>query len=112
MTASPILSSVWDAGNRIAPTESMQKRLHVLFSGTVQGIGFRFTTERMARRYPVTGYVHNLPKGQVEVLAEGEEKSLEEFLKAIQEAFQSYIQNVDVRWGKATREFKAFGIRF
>lgn len=83
-----------------------------LFSGTVQGVGFRFTAERLARRYPVTGYVRNLPNGQVEVLAEGEEKSLEEFLKSIREAFHSYLRNVDVKWGKATGEYKGFGIKF
>lgn len=75
-------------------------------------MGFRFTTERMARRYPVTGYVRNLPRGQVEVLAEGEEKSLEEFLKAIREAFHSYVRKVDVRWGNAAGEFQEFRIRF
>ena len=82
------------------------------FSGTVQGVGFRFTTERLARRYPVTGYVQNLPNGQVEVLAEGEEKSLEEFLKVIREAFQSYIRNADVRWDNGTGEYATFGIKF
>jgi len=90
----------------------MKKRLHSLFSGNVQGVGFRFTTERLARHYAVTGYVRNLPKGQVEVLAEGEEKALQEFLKAIREAFQSYIQNVDSRWEKAAGEFKGFRVGF
>ncbi len=90
----------------------MKKRLHALFSGTVQGVGFRFTTERMARRYPVTGYVRNLPDGQVEVLAEGEEKSLKEFLKSLREAFHSYIRKADTRWDSSTGEFKEFGIRF
>ena len=90
----------------------MKKRLRTLFSGTVQGVGFRFTTERMARRYLVTGYVQNLPNGQVEVLAEGEEKSLEEFLRAVRETFHSYIGKADVRWGDSTGEFKEFGIKF
>lgn len=90
----------------------MKKSLHALFSGTVQGVGFRFTTERIAHRYPVSGYVRNLPKGQVEVLAEGEEESLREFLKAIQEAFQSYIWNVEVSWDHATGEHKGFGVKF
>lgn len=83
-----------------------------LFSGTVQGVGFRFTTERLARHYPVTGYVRNLPKGQVEVLAEGEEKSLQEFLKEVREAFDSYVRKVDVQWGNAKGEYKEFGIKF
>ena len=102
------MSFVWGVGN----SQPLERRVHALFSGTVQGVGFRFTTERMARRYPITGYVRNLPNGQVEVLAEGEEKSLEEFLKAIREAFRSSIRNVDARWEDAAGEFKGFGIKF
>ncbi len=90
----------------------MKKRLHAFFSGRVQGVGFRFTAERLAQRYPVTGYVRNLPNGQVELLAEGEEKSLEEFLKTIRETFNSYIQKVDTKWQGASGEFKSFGIKF
>ena len=54
----------------------MKRQVHAFFSGTVQGVGFRYTAERLARRYPLTGYVRNLPDGRVELLAEGEEESL------------------------------------
>ena len=91
----------------------MKKRLYVFFSGTVQGVGFRFTTERIARRYPdITGFVRNLPNGQVEIVAEGEEKTLQEFVKAIQEAFSSYIQKADIHWEEASGEYEDFGIKF
>jgi len=90
----------------------MKRRLEALFSGAVQGVGFRFTTESLARRFPVTGYVRNLPNGQVEVLAEGEEKLLEEFLKEIRKAFRSLIRKEDARWGNATGEFEGFGVKF
>lgn len=90
----------------------MKKRLHALFSGNVQGVGFRFTAERMARRYSVAGYVRNLSNGKVELVAEGEKKSVQEFFGAIREAFQSYVDGVETRWARATGEFKDFGIRF
>jgi acylphosphatase len=49
-----------------------------LISGRVQGVFFRATTEAVARRLGVTGWVRNLPDGRVEVLACGEEAKLGE----------------------------------
>lgn len=90
----------------------MKKCVHALFSGSVQGVGFRYTTERLARRYPVTGFVKNLPNGRVELVAEGEEKSLQEFLAAVRESFHSYIRDVDIQWKEPKGEYKGFGIQF
>ena len=48
-------------------------------SGLVQGVGFRFFTQRVAARHQVLGYVKNLEDGRVEVLTEGDEKAVEAF---------------------------------
>jgi acylphosphatase len=50
-----------------------------IVSGQVQGVGFRFFTQRAAARHQIRGYVKNLPDGRVESFAEGEEKSVENF---------------------------------
>ncbi len=50
-----------------------------IISGLVQGVGFRFFTQRAAARHQVRGYVKNLKDGRVETLAEGSEKAVEEF---------------------------------
>ncbi len=50
-----------------------------IISGTVQGVGYRFFTQRAAARHQVRGYVKNLNDGRVEAFAEGSEKSVEEF---------------------------------
>ncbi|HEV2705753.1 MAG TPA: acylphosphatase [Pyrinomonadaceae bacterium] len=47
--------------------------------GEVQGVGFRFFTQRVAARHQVTGYVRNLADGSVEALAEGALESVEGF---------------------------------
>lgn len=78
----------------------------------MQGVGFRYTIERMAQRFPVTGFVKNLPAGRVELTAEGEEESLREFLAEIRKTFHSSIRDVDIQWGKATGEYNSFTIRF
>ena len=50
-----------------------------IISGMVQGVGYRFFTQRAAARHQVLGYVRNLKDGRVEALAEGEAKSVEDF---------------------------------
>lgn len=55
----------------------MQQSKRYLVSGMVQGVGFRYFAQRAAQRLGLTGYVRNLRDGRVEVLATGEEISLE-----------------------------------
>ncbi len=55
-----------------------------LVSGRVQGVGFRYFTEREARRIGLQGWVRNLPDGRVETAAHGTPEQMEEFLRALQ----------------------------
>ncbi len=88
------------------------KRLHVLFSGTVQGVGFRFTCRDISEQFlGVTGWVKNLPDGKVELVAEGGQKELMGFFRKIDEYFERYISSREIRWEKATGEFKEFSIK-
>jgi acylphosphatase len=50
-----------------------------LISGEVQGVGFRFFTQRIAAAHQVTGYVKNLKDGRVEAYAEGGAEAIENF---------------------------------
>lgn len=50
-----------------------------IINGLVQGVGFRFFTQRAAARHQVRGYVRNLDDGRVEALAEGVENAVENF---------------------------------
>jgi acylphosphatase len=88
-------------------------RVVVHYSGTVQGresIGFRFSIERFATAYPVTGYVKNLSDGRVELVAEGEEDSLKKFLRSVHEDQDMFIDHYSVNWLPATGEFDRFRI--
>lgn len=87
------------------------KQLRAIFSGAVQGVGFRYITERMARPFPVTGFVKNLRDGKVELVAEGREEVLEKFLAAVRESqLKHYIQDVEINWSEPTGEFTKFEI--
>jgi len=90
----------------------MKKQIHAYYTGRVQGIGFRFTTQDIAFDLKVTGWVKNLHDGIVEVVAEAEESTLKDFLARINQYFSPYIQDTDIAWQPATGEFKDFGIEF
>lgn len=62
----------------------MLVRSRTIFVGRVQGVGFRFTTVEIARRHDICGQVRNLPDGCVELIAEGQEKSVTQFLKDVE----------------------------
>jgi acylphosphatase len=86
-------------------------RMQVLYSGRVQGVGFRYQTKRQATGFEVSGTVRNLLDGRVELVAEGERSELEEFRKAIRECgLGPMIRNEDVTWVEATGGFRGFEI--
>lgn len=87
------------------------ERLHVIFSGRVQGVGFRFTVAEIAAPYPLTGLVRNLWDGTVELIAEGTETDLMGFLNDIHESrLKRNILNERVQWKPITGEYDRFGI--
>lgn len=89
----------------------MKKRLHIFFSGRVQGVGFRYTVKAAALGFEVTGNVRNLPDGRVELVAEGEKKELEEFLQAIRDSeVGGLIRQEQAGWAEAKNEFRGFEI--
>ena len=55
------------------------KRYYVVYSGQVQGVGFRWKLMQLAHKYNITGYVRNLPNGNVETEIQG--SGLDEFIK-------------------------------
>jgi len=88
-----------------------RKRLHVIYSGRVQGVGFRYTAKNVATGYEVSGIVRNLPEGTVELIAEGSKDELEGFQQAIRESgLGSLIAREDVTWTEAKNEFRGFEI--
>lgn len=90
----------------------MNKRIDVHYSGRVQGVGFRFTAERLAVDLGLSGWVKNLPNGRVELVCEGKEEDLHKFLEKIDNEFSDYIRQKNVSWMPANGEFASFKIRF
>lgn len=94
-------------------TESNEPvRWTVLFSGRVQGVGFRFTTERLARGFAVTGYVRNLPDGRVELVVEGSPREVRGLVDAVEKAMAGYIRDRQMTNSSAGGTFSDFSTRF
>ena len=93
------------------PFMNKKQRIHVLFSGQVQGVGFRFTTKLIARELGLKGFVRNLSDGRVEVICEGRVTILNEFLKNINNKMSKYICDFIIDWDDAKGEFSIFEIR-
>jgi len=90
----------------------MNKRLHAYYSGDVQGVGFRYSAQRVAASLSLTGWVKNVKDGRVEIVCEGNDAPLKEFLQKIEAMFSSYIRDRDIEYSDATGEFGYFDIRF
>ena len=86
--------------------------LHILVDGVVQGVGFRFFTERLAGRYGVAGWVRNLPDGRVEIEVEGEEGVLHAFTEDVRRGpSHAHVTNVQVNRRPVTGQYKGFEVR-
>jgi len=87
-------------------------RYDILFTGRVQGVWFRATTEEVARGFAVTGWVRNEPDGAVRCVAEGEAEELDRFVEAVREAKRANIDATRITPLKATGEFSGFTVRY
>ncbi len=97
----------------ISVLEMAMKRecVTILYSGHVQGIGFRYTVKTLTTGFEVTGMVRNLPDGQVELAAEGAKEELEAFLQAIRDSdVGRFIRQEQAHWSGAKNEFRGFEI--
>ena len=61
----------------------MPERVHVVVTGLVQGVGFRYFVQARALKHGVGGWVRNSDDGSVEVLAEGEADAIDAFVDAL-----------------------------
>ena len=82
------------------------------FSGTVQGVGFRFTTLRAAEPFDVTGEVRNLPDGRVRVIVEADPAEIDAFIAEVQRRMSPYIRRTAQETAEPTGQFAGFTVGF
>ena len=85
---------------------------HITFIGQVQGIGFRFTAHRIANRYRLTGFVRNLPDGNVEMFAQGDAGDIDDCIEDIKATFAGYVRQTLIVEIPPDPKYKDFRITF
>ncbi len=86
-----------------------ERQIVALAKGRVQGVGYRAFVVDEGTRLGVTGYAKNLPDGRVEVVAEGDEIALRQFIDRMREGpTLSRVDDVTFRWEHPTHEFQGF----
>lgn len=90
-----------------------KKRVQLLISGRVQGVGFRMSTRIKAKKLGITGWVKNLENGKVKAVAEGEKQKLEEFIKwARKGPFTAKVKDLEVNFKEHKGDFNKFSIEY
>ena len=85
--------------------------MQILYSGHVQGVGFRYTAKSVAVGFDVCGIVRNLSDGRVELTVEGTREELEAFRAAVRDAgLKRFIRDESLAWSTAQNEFRGFEI--
>jgi len=88
-----------------------QKRIQLVVRGRVQGVFFRASAQREARQHGLTGWVKNRPDGSVEMVVEGEEDDVKDFLSWAQTGpTTARVDKVETKWRSYTGEFAEFRI--
>jgi acylphosphatase len=87
------------------------KRIHVFVSGRVQGVSFRAFAKREAQKFNIQGFARNLSDGRVEIVGEGNEEVLKEFLISVKMGHPiASVEHIDVEWSDDKGEFKDFSV--
>ena len=84
---------------------------HILYSGTVQGVGFRYTVQRFAESLGLKGWVRNLDDGHVEITVQGAQALIEQLIAKIDQRYEGYIKDKHVSGVPSEENYQGFQIR-
>ena len=85
-------------------------RCEIYFTGSVQGVGFRFTSKHVSRRFDVTGTVENLADGRVKMVCEGDPAQIQAFIVEVSQSTHGRVTNTEILDKRFSGEFKGFEI--
>lgn len=87
----------------------MIEEMHAVFSGRVQGVGFRAIAKRFADQLQIKGYARNLPDGTVAICAQGSRKDLDLLLSQLQDTFgKMHAECTQLKYILAKKSYKDF----
>jgi acylphosphatase len=108
-------SFVWTENPVYNPVATRSRRGRMIgrmvhYSGIVQGVGFRAVARELARKWPVTGWVKNLADGRVQLLVEGTERDVEDFLQELRDYWKGHVEGEDVQVRQAAGQQRSFEV--
>ena len=99
-------------GGCIIADTGMQTRVHIVVTGLVQGVGFRWFVARQAGALGLKGYVRNHADGSVELEAEGDRSLVEELIAHVKVGPRSaHVRDLRIAWLEPLNETRPFEIR-
>jgi len=86
-------------------------RIHLIVKGKVQGVGYRNNAKRRADQLGLRGWIKNLSNGSVEIIAQGSEKKIEEFVAWCQKGpIISTVEEVQIEKQEPDTDFWDFKV--
>ena len=91
----------------------MYVNAHLIVSGHVQGVGYRYFVSHLARQMSLTGWVRNISGGRVEIEVEGQRGLIESMIADLRIG-NSYarVSDIHVEWREFTGKYRAFDVTF
>ena len=87
------------------------KTIEITVKGLVQGIGYRYFVREKAKQAGINGYVMNLTDGNVLIIAQGDDRDLNDFIEGIKtEHSYAEINEIDIKEAKE-EDFEDFQIK-
>lgn len=91
---------------------NLKTRAQIVVRGLVQGVNYRWFTERRASDLGLTGFVRNAADGSVHVTVEGARGAIEQLLDALRMGpSAAVVESVQVEWHASSGEFDSFEVR-
>ena len=84
--------------------------LHAIAKGNVQGVGFRYMTQRFANGLKLTGFVRNMPDGTVEIIVQGRKVIVQQLLNELKTYFQLAEDTFREKYQLPTKQYIGFQI--
>ena len=87
-------------------------RRDVIYTGRVQGVGFRWTTNQIAKDFDVVGTVENRADGSVYMVVEGLENEVDAFMKVISDRMALNLKETKIQQGSALGDLDDFHVNY
>lgn len=91
--------------------QNVPERAHVYVSGGVQGVFFRDSARREARKLGLDGWIKNLPDGRVEAVFEGPSEGVRRMVRWCEQGPRhATVEDVEVEFGDVRGDLRGFEV--